>query len=106
MQQDSTSTDAAGFANELRFDVYTVFPSEDDFLVTQFGTNLPLIGAVALAGVHEHDFQQSVEHTGWVGTCPDWTYCLPVVTVPHQIRLGMEQLQFIAEECGYGTGAV
>jgi len=90
-----------GSAHELRFDVYTVIPIDDDFLVAQFGINLPVIGALALAGVHECDFEQSVTHTGWVGTCPDWTFGLPVVTIPHKIRLGMDQLEFIAEQCEY-----
>ena len=87
--------------DEPRFDVYTVVPDRDnDFAITKMGKNLDTLAAVALSGVHHHDFEQSVIYTGWVGTCPDWTFCLPVVTIPTRVRLGFEQLEFIAEQCG------
>jgi hypothetical protein len=83
---------------EPRFDVYATFPAEDDFAITKLAHNVPIIVAESLAGCDSSDFRVSIIYSGWCGTTPAWTLGYPVVVVPHQDKLRMEQLEFIADQ--------
>jgi len=81
----------------LRFDSYSVILVGNDYHVAQIGKNLNLMAAQILAGIEETDFIESVTQTGWVGSCPQWTEYMPIVTIPHKGRLALDQLGFMME---------
>ncbi len=83
---------------EPRFDVYATFPYEDDFGITRIAYNVPVIVAESLAGCDSDDFRASILYSGWCGTIPSWTNSYPVVVIPHQDKLRVEQLEFIADQ--------
>jgi hypothetical protein len=82
----------------LRFDVYVVVSEHGELDVRKLCSDAGLIAAKAMAGVDDHDFIESVANEGWVGTCPEWTGFLPVVTTPCGAGLGLDQLEFILAE--------
>jgi hypothetical protein len=86
-----------GIDDALKFDQYSVRPAKTGMEVVQLLTNVDLVFAVAMAEVTQEDFEQSIIHTGWVGTCPSWLKNLPVVTLPKGEQLGMDHLDFILE---------
>lgn len=69
-----------------------------DYHVVQLAKDVPTFLAQILAGVDGQDFTESVTNTGWVGTCPQWRNFLPVVTVPKDELLGVDQLDFMMDE--------
>lgn len=81
----------------LRFDVYVVVSEHGELGVRKLCSDAGLIAAKAMAGVSDTDFIESVANEGWVGTCPEWTGFLPVVTTPTDSGLGLDQLEFILE---------
>jgi len=80
-----------------RFDQYSVQPSKVGLQVVQLISNIDFVFAAVLAEVIQDDFEQSVFHTGWVGTCPYWLKYMPVVTIPQGDLLGEEHLDFMIE---------
>jgi hypothetical protein len=82
----------------LRFDQYTVvWKKSDGWHVTQLFKNLSWLSAEMVAGVEHIDFCMSMEHTGWLGTCPQWCGFKPVVTIPRGESLIPHHLDFIME---------
>lgn len=86
-----------GVEHTLRFDQYSVQPTQYGMQVVQLIMDIDLVFAIAMAGITVEEFEQSMTHTGWVGTSPDWLKNLPIVTVPKDERLGPDQLDFMLE---------
>lgn len=88
-----------GIGDELRFDLYSVKKNlGTDYAVVRLVSNVTATFAAIIAGTDWEDFQQSIIHTGWLGTCPDWHSNLPIVTMPGGDLLGVEQLEFMLEQ--------
>jgi len=81
----------------LRFDQYSVQPSKHGMQVIQLMKDVGFIFAVITAGISQREFEQSMEYTGWVGSCPGWLRHMPVVTVPKDQLLNVDHLDFIVE---------
>ena len=81
----------------LRFDMYSVVICDGEFHVAQLLKDMSLFTASVVAGVTQDDFVESVAHTGWCGTCPEWTGHKPIVTIPRGASLALEQLGFMME---------
>ena len=86
----------------LRFDVYVAVRWRGRLGATRMqfakmGNNLPHLGALLLAGVDEIDFNESLEHTGWCGTCPAYLDHRPVVIVMHGETVTKELYNFMDE---------
>ena len=87
-----------GLENALRFDQYSVRPTKRGMQVVQLLKGVDSLFAAVLAEITTEEFEQSVIHTGWVGTCPTWLGNMPLVTVPKDELLGMDHLDFMVEE--------
>jgi hypothetical protein len=81
----------------MHFDLYSVTVVENTWHVMQMFRNLSWLSAELLAGVEHTDFCASFEHTGWLGTCPEWHGFKPVVTVPRGERLDLDHIDFLME---------
>ena len=86
--------------NAPRFDQYSVRPSKRGMQVVKLIMGVDFVFAAVMAGVTQEEFEQSITHTGWVGTCPDWLKFMPMITVPENERLGMDHLDFMVEALG------
>jgi hypothetical protein len=81
----------------LKFDLYTVKKSDTGMELVELLVNVDLMFAVVSAGIDQHEFERSMTNTGWVGTCPGYTKYMPIVTVPHGEKLGLDHLDFMME---------
>ena len=81
----------------VTFDQYSALKEDGGYDVFCLLSNLSLLSATIMAGIDERDFIESVERSGWVGTCPQWIGYLPVVTLPSGDNLSPEQLGFMME---------
>ena len=82
----------------LHFDQYSVKRVDGEWHVYQMFKNLSWLGAEIVAGVEHIDFCTSIEHTGWIGSCPEWAGFRPVVTIPRGDKLDIDQMAFMMEE--------
>jgi hypothetical protein len=81
----------------LKFDQYSVKWEENGWVMYQLFKGVSWLAAEITAGTNHFDFCQSVEHTGWCGTCPEWTGWKPIVTIPMGEKIDIEHLDFILE---------
>jgi hypothetical protein len=81
----------------LRFDMYSVVWKDGEWQLVQMFKDMSWLAAEIVAGVEHSDFTQSIEHTGWLGSCPEWCGFKPVITVPRGDTLGLDQLNFAVE---------
>jgi hypothetical protein len=86
-----------GIEDALRFDQYSVRPSLMGMKVIRLMENVDHVFAAVLAEVTQDEFEQSITHTGWVGSSPDWLRNMPVVTVPKGDLLSVDHLDFMLE---------
>lgn len=81
----------------LHFDLYSITMVDNEVHVVQMFKNLSWLAAELVAGVTNADFCQSIEYTGWLGTCPEWHKFQPIVAVPRGEQLDLDHIDFILE---------
>jgi hypothetical protein len=82
----------------ILFDQYSVKMIGEHWHVYQMFKGISWLSAEALSGVEHFEFCRSFEHTGWLGTCPEWCENKPIVTIPRGEKLCLEHIEFLLEE--------
>lgn len=81
----------------LRFDMYAPVWRRNKWELERMFTDMSHLGAQIVAGIELTDFIQSIEQTGWVGSCPEWYGFKPIITVPRGDKLDADHLEFAVE---------
>ena len=80
-----------------RFDLYSVINIRGEWHAVQIFKDLSWLAAECIAGIDQADFCQSIEFTGWVGSCPEWCGFRPIVTVPRGDKLKYDHAAFLVD---------